>query len=548
MRPLYTLFTLLILLPIASGYTQAELDQTNTTILGAQNTIVQVEAILNASPNLADDLEISLKLGEARLKINTSRSYLEAAQDNNATNPTLASNFLNLASSSATEAVSLAETARILAVAKNLAEAAIEEEMKKKIESISSDMTSYSEDSKTLNTTINALQEEIDQLKAKGVSTTSPEEKLQEARVLLDHGDDLFNSTGTSFEAKDYDRAQTSITAALADLDDAGVKVASASSLMDLAKTDVTLQEKDLDVLMNRTGILLEESSLDLDASLGGLDILEDYGMSIENFNKLLSSNSQHLSNARQYYDKAVFRKNFQDLVQAREFSLMALEELEAFDRRQGDLMESLLAVIEPETRVALNHTGQKLAEAESNYRKTLSTLDGTHLTYADETISKARTAIAEAGRKMEHSSLLWEEGNMSMALTEYNRVQSKLGEGTTNLALLDGVLESTMEKGISQENLALLKELSTERFSGITQTDINEFQALYLEATGDYDDQEYTTAHGKFKEDNERAQALMEKDQRSRTSIYRGGLLAAYSVFLILVMGLFEISRRRKR
>ncbi|NOZ59434.1 MAG: hypothetical protein GXO66_07670 [Euryarchaeota archaeon] len=546
MRALPLAFLCLLLsCPPAAGYTQAEFDAANATVASAQDGIAQVEAILDASPAIKDDLEVNLKLDEARIKLNTSLSYLTAAVDTNASNPDLATTFLDFATASATEAGSLAETARTLAIAKNLSAAASQAELKRLIESISSDMSRFATGSQELQAELDSLSLSIQELKSKGTSVTTAEERYREAQILYRHALELYNSSRKSFDQGDHEAAQATITEALKELQSAQIKADSAGSFLGLAASDITSQEEEVSRLLNTTKARLDASSAQMETALAVLALLEDSGLSLENFKKLLNSNAQHLNSASEYYDKALFRKNFLDYGQSREFSLLALEELNNFQSRQEEFLDSLLVLLAPRVDEDYNQTLARLQVAEASYRREMEGLDEPHLSLADEALSQTKLALSDALRKKTAGKEQWDAGNYSLATRYYLDSEAAMEAGNNSLSSLEALVSSVEEMAALEANLAALDDLSGGRFSGITPEELEELRQAHRQALALFQAQDYQASMERLKASNLRAEEMIEKAEKTATSFKRAAWLVGYSLFLLAVMALIELHGR---
>lgn len=542
------ILALLLLMPGTWAYSTEEYNSVNASIYSAGESIKKVEKLVANHSFLASDLEVSLRLSEAKLKKNISESYLLAAMDANNTNPGLGNSYLNFASTSALEAKSLADSAQIISNAKILSTQTEEAQLREKIEAISEDLSKYSENLDKLELELSRISKDIEGLKKQGISLTTIEERYQEAKILRDNSLVLFNSSREDFDDGNYDDAKTGIKNALARLNEAKIKTDSANSLLSLAKKEVSSQVEDVDALINEAGELLKISSGEIETASKGLSLVESFGLSVEGFKLVFDSNVVHQNSAKEYYEKAVFRRNLQDFQQAKEFTLLALEELNIVRNKKGELFESILIVSQPQIEGEFNSTATNLSRQESIYHQSQINFSRSQLSSLEEALSSAKISLAEGRHSRVLAERQWDGQNLSIALELYLDSFSHVDEAKTSLFSFIQIIDAAQEKEQLEKNLIILNNMSGWIYSGISSDELGKIQSNYNDALIDLENEDFSSALGKFKIGNMAADDLIESSKKSRLSLQRGGLLLGFSLFLFGIIFAFEIYTRLKR
>lgn len=523
----------------------SDLNATNITIYSAESTISQLDVLISNYSFLGSDLETTIKQSEAKSKISTSKAYYQSAVGNKNTSPDLAATFNNLARADAEGAKTLADSAILLANAKILGHIATEEETRVKIERVSKDLDSVTERLESGNLTLRAYEGLLKNLSIKGQDIASAEEKLEEARILLERAGSLYNSSMEYF-SKDLDKAALFSDDALKALDEFDFRAHSAYNYAMILQKSRAGKKEDIELLLNESQVKIEDARRRQDSALEAIRILDEQGVITTGLGTGVKENSRYLKSASSFVEKAILRYNIGDYESSKEFILDAFDSLGAFNSRQDVIMDSILSLLGREMLDKQNSTRGSIERASREVDVYADLFSKNHTDFAFSKISRSRSFLNNGEVLLEDAKINRENKKFEDAVSDYAGAYQALELSSQEIDSLDVFINVTTKIALLEENRQAIGRLSLEKFSGLNRRSVDGFDMVLSETLQEYENQNYSMALEYADDALEKSDALITAGSRNVSSGKHVIALSLYSLFLIVVIVLLETFSRR--
>lgn len=519
-----------------------DLNATNITISRAEDVISRLDALILNYSFLGDDLEITIKQGEAKSKISTSKAYYQSAIDSRETNPGLAVTFNNLAKADAEGAKTIAMSAILLANAKILSNITTEEETWAKIDTFTENLDKVSTRLDDGNRTLEAYNDLVKNLSMKGLDVVDAEEKLEEAGILLERAKDLYNSSIGYFNS-DLDRAILLLEDATRTLDEFDFKTQSAYHYAMIIQKTQAGKKEDIERLLNESQAKINNASRKQDAALNAVKILNDLGVITTDFEMDIKENSQYLSSASGLLEKAILRYNIKDYDSSKRFILDTLDSLGTFDTRYDELMDSILGVLDREMLEKQNSTEDSIKKAEEDvdrYVNLFSRNSKNHTDFAFSKVSRANILLNKGRASIKDAEMNRDGGRFEDSVSNYTDAYQVLESSNQEIESLNILINVTRTISLLEKNRAVIDNLTRERFSGLDGMDdepVTEFTMLFGRSLQEYDRQNYVLAQEYAEDALEKSDSLIAEANRNINSRRHIIALSVYSLFLVFII-----------